>query len=122
MFFLIVISLADYIYVVFDSQNEERFAKRFENNEDVKCYAKLPDWFKIQTPLGSYNPDWAVLIEKDAVQKLFFVLETKGNIQFEMLRPAENDKIACGMKHFKALGNEVEFKPVDDFDEFIASI
>lgn len=85
-------------------------------------YTKLPEWFEIQTPLGNYNPDWAVLIEKDGVQKLFFVLETKGNIQLEMLRPAEYDKIACGMKHFEALGDEIEFRPVDDFDEFIESI
>lgn len=109
-------------YVVFDSQNEELFAKRFETCEDVKCYAKLPDWFKISTPLGSYNPDWAVLIEKDGEQKLYFVLETKGNIQIEFLRPAEYDKIMCGYKHFEALGNEVVFKPISDFDEFIENV
>ena len=109
-------------YVVFDSQNEEEFARRFENNDSVKCYAKLPDWFKISTPLGSYNPDWAVLIEKDGEQKLYFVLETKANIQLEFLRPAEHDKIMCGHKHFEALGNDTVFKPIDDFDEFIENI
>lgn len=109
-------------YVVFDSQNEELFAKRFENYEDVKCYAKLPDWFKISTPLGSYNPDWAVLIEKNGVQKLYFVIETKGNIQTEFIRPAEDDKITCGHKHFDALKNGVVFKEIDDFDKFAEDI
>ena len=111
-----------YEYVVFDSQNEERFARHFEENQNVKCYAKLPDWFKIPTPLGSYNPDWAVLIEKDGEQKLYFVLETKGNTQIEFLRPAESDKISCGRKHFKALENEAIFKPIDDFNEFIENV
>ena len=109
-------------YVVFDSQNEEYFARKFEDCEDIKCYAKLPDWFKISTPLGSYNPDWAVLIEKDGDKRLYFVLETKGNIQIDMLRPAEDDKILCGIKHFEALGNETEFKPIDDFNEFIENV
>ena len=109
-------------YVVFDSQNEEVFANRFENCEDVKCYTKLPDWFKIPTPLGSYNPDWAVLIDKDGEQKLYFVLETKGNIQIDFLRRAEHGKIMCGTKHFEALGNDVVFRPIDDFDEFIEDI
>lgn len=111
-----------YEYVVFDSQNEEKFAKQFENNESVKCYAKLPDWFKIPTPLGSYNPDWAVLVEKDGEQKLYFVLETKGNTQIDMLRPAESGKIACGHKHFEAIAPDMVFEAIDDFKEFIENI
>jgi len=109
-------------HVVFDSQNEESFAKRFEECEDIKCYTKLPYWFKISTPLGSYNPDWAVLIEKDGVKKLYFVLETKGNVQLEFLRPAEYDKIMCAYKHFEALGNDAKFIAVDDFDKFIENL
>ena len=75
-----------------------------------------------QLGLGSYNPDWAVLIEKGGEQKLYFVLETKGNVQIEFLRPAEYDKIMCGYKHFEALGNDVVFKPISDFDEFIENV
>lgn len=111
-----------YDYVVYDSEVEADFARKFENNSSVKVYAKLPDWFKIDTPLGSYNPDWAVLIEKDGEEKLYFVLESKGNILAEELRKRELSKIACGFKHFEALGNEVEFKPVDDFQEFMEDI
>lgn len=108
-----------YEYVVYDSANEENFAKSFEQNERVKMYAKLPSWFAIPTPLGSYNPDWAVLIEVDGKDKLYFVLETKGDITFDALRPKESAKIICGKKHFEALGNEVAFEEIDSFEEFI---
>lgn len=108
-----------YEYVVYDSANEENFAKSFEQNERVKMYAKLPSWFAIPTPLGSYNPDWAVLIEVDGKDKLYFVLETKGDITFDALRPKESAKIKCGKKHFEALGNEVAFEEIDSFEEFI---
>ncbi|HHY82022.1 MAG TPA: type III restriction endonuclease subunit R, partial [Clostridiales bacterium] len=108
-----------YEYVVYDSANEERFAKSFENNSKVKLYAKLPGWFTIPTPLGSYNPDWAILIDADGKDKLYFVLETKADIMFEALRPTESAKIECGKKHFKALGTEVGFEDIDSFEEFI---
>jgi len=84
-----------------------------------KLYAKLPDWFKIPTPLTSYNPDWAVLVEDDGTNKLYFVLETKANIIPEALRPTESAKIKCGHKHFEALGCNVTFEETDDFNTFI---
>lgn len=108
-----------YDYVIYDSENEQTFAERLEKNKHVKLYAKLPDWFKIATPLGSYNPDWAVLIEDDGNEKVYFVVETKGNILSEALRPTEYAKIKCGVKHFKALGNDVHFEKVNNFDDFI---
>ena len=108
-----------YEYVIYDSGNEESFATSFENNKSIQLYAKLPNWFKIYTPLGTYNPDWAVLVERDGVDKLYFVLETKGNIMFDSLRPSENAKIKCGIKHFEALGNEVMFETSDNFEDFI---
>lgn len=111
-----------YEYVVYDSNPEAEFARRFENNGRVKVYAKLPGWFKIETPLGNYNPDWAVLVEKEGEEKLYFIIETKGNIIPEELRPREGGKIACGHKHFEALGGGVQFKEHDDFDKFIENI
>jgi len=111
-----------YDYVVYDSDNEKDFAERFENNNQIKLYAKLPPWFKIPTPLGSYNPDWAVLVDIDGQNKLYFVLETKGSILPENLRLKENYKIECGHKHFEALGCEATFKEVDDFNGFIESV
>lgn len=106
-------------YVVYDSGKEESFAKGFESNKNVKLYAKLPNWFKIPTPLGTYNPDWVVLIEVDGEDKLYFVVESKGNIMFDSLRPVEREKIRCGKKHFEALGNELVFTEEDDVDEFM---
>ncbi|MBQ3161620.1 MAG: DEAD/DEAH box helicase family protein [Oscillospiraceae bacterium] len=111
-----------YEYVVYDSDNEAEFAKKFEANEDIKLYAKLPDWFKISTPLGSYNPDWAVLIEKDGDKKLYFVLETKANVSEQTLRQTEYQKIKCGRKHFEALGNDAIYEATDDFNKFVESI
>ncbi len=108
-----------YDYVVYDSANEESFATSFENNKNIKLYAKLPAWFKIATPLGSYNPDWVVLIEVDGKDKLYFVLETKADTMLDALRPSESAKIKCGRRHFEALGNEVAFDDIDSFEEFI---
>jgi type III restriction enzyme len=107
-----------YNHVVYDSDVEEEFARKFETNEEVKIYAKLPGWFKIETPLGTYNPDWAVLVEIDGEQKLYFVVETKGSLLTDTLRPSEQAKINCGREHFKALGNEVEFTVANSYDSF----
>lgn len=105
-------------HVVYDSDVELEFAKSFEDSDDIKLYAKLPGWFKIETPLGTYNPDWAVLIEADGKEKLYFVVETKGSLFSDALRPTEKAKIACGKEHFKALGSDVEFTVTNSFEEF----
>jgi type III restriction enzyme len=111
-----------YKHVIYDSDVEAEFAKSFEQSDDIKVYAKLPGWFKIETPLGSYNPDWAVLIELDGEEKLYFVVETKGSLFFDMLRPAEQAKIDCGRIHFKALDQEVGFTVADKFDTFMDKV
>jgi type III restriction enzyme len=98
-----------YDYVIYDSDVEKNFAISFENNEMVKVYAKLPGFFKIETPLGSYNPDWAVVIEKDGEEKLYFVVETKSSLFTDALRPVEQAKIDCGKAHFDALGDDIAF-------------
>ncbi|MCF6201684.1 MAG: restriction endonuclease subunit R, partial [Hydrogenimonas sp.] len=98
-----------YDYVVYDSDVEKNFAVSFEKNPMVKVYAKLPSFFKIDTPLGSYNPDWAIVIEKDAEEKLYFVVETKSTLFADALRPAEQAKIECGKAHFDAIGDDVQF-------------
>ena len=111
-----------YDYVVYDSDVESSFAQAMEKNARVKVYAKLPGWFTIDTPLGKYNPDWAVFIEKNNEEKLFFVFETKGSIISEDLRAKEEAKIICGEKHFEALNTGVQFKPKDKFDSVIDDI
>jgi len=96
-----------YQHVVYDSASVERkFAEDLEANEAVKVYAKLPGWFKVPTPLGTYNPDWAVLVEIDGQEKLYFVVETKGSNWWDDLRHIEGAKIKCGEKHFKELAVE----------------
>jgi type III restriction enzyme len=105
-----------YTYVVDDSNIEKNIAERFEASSNVKVYAKLPSWFKIDTPIGSYNPDWAVLYEKDGNEKLYLVVETKGTLFAEELREKEKAKIECGKKHFKAIGLKHEMIQTNSFD------
>ncbi|NIA11782.1 MAG: restriction endonuclease subunit R, partial [Nitrospiraceae bacterium] len=92
-----------YEHVVYDSDTERQFAEDMERHEAVKLYAKLPGWFKMPTPLGSYNPDWAVLVDTEEGEKLYFVVETKGSVHASDLRHKEGAKIACARKHFDAL-------------------
>lgn len=95
-----------YEYVVYDSEGTEKaFAEQLERNEAVKVYAKLPGWFKVPTPLGSYNPDWAILVDRDGGERLYFVVETKSTLFDDELRDRESAKIECGKAHFKALAN-----------------
>ena len=98
-----------YTHVVYDFSGVERsFAEDLELNEMVKVYAKLPSWFKVPTPLGSYNPDWAVVVDSEGDEKLYFVVETKGSIWWDDLRHLEGAKIKCGEKHFNEIGRKVE--------------
>ena len=100
-----------YDYVVYDSSTIEKpFAIALDNDPDVKMFFKIPKSFKIETPIGTYNPDWAVYIDRDGVQKMYFVLETKGNINALDLRDREKLKIFCGKQHFKALNNGTDFE------------
>lgn len=92
-----------YEHVVYDSTTERDFADAMEKNDAIKLYAKLPGWFKVPTPLGSYNPDWAVLVEEDGAQRLYFVVETKSSLFTDDLRDKESAKIECGKAHFHTL-------------------
>ena len=92
-----------YEQVVYDSEVERRFAEELERTEGVKVYAKLPGWFTVPTPLGDYNPDWAVLVEREDQERLYLVVETKGSLFLEDLRARESAKIHCGEAHFREL-------------------
>jgi len=102
-----------YEYVVYDSEVEREFAKRLDQREDIKLFVKLPGWFEIDTPVGKYNPDWAVM--KHDNQTLYLVRETKSTKDFLKLRTSEADKVRCGQKHFETLG--VPFAVVVSADE-----
>jgi type III restriction enzyme len=92
-----------YEQVVYDSDPEKTFANQLEHNIAIKVYAKLPGWFTVPTPLGSYNPDWALLVENDEGEHLYFVVETKSGLFTDDLRDKESAKIECGRVHFKSL-------------------
>ena len=89
--------------VIYQSDTERTFAEQLEINESIKVYAKLPGWFRVPTPLGPYNPDWAVLVDKDGTERLYFVVETKSSLFTDDLRDKESAKIKCGDAHFAEL-------------------
>lgn len=95
-----------YETVAYDSDVELKFAKELDKRDDIKLFVKLPAWFKVETPIGTYNPDWAIVKHED--ETLYLVRETKSTKERNKLRPSEKDKIACGEAHFKALGLSFE--------------
>ncbi|MFH1546086.1 MAG: DEAD/DEAH box helicase family protein [Patescibacteria group bacterium] len=103
-----------YDYFLVDSEIEDQFAKDMEIREDVKFYIKLPSWFKIKTPIGDYNPDWAVILEND--KRIYFVAETKGTSEIEKLRGDEKAKVRCGKRHFDEF-EDVKFEQVTSASE-----
>ena len=114
-----------YERVVYESCTEAKFADQLEKNTAVKVYAKLPGWFTVPTPLGSYNPDWAVLVDSDAEERLYFVVETKGSPFLSDLRITESAKIACGKAHFNALQvreSPARYEVATSVDELVATI
>ncbi|MDR0914623.1 MAG: DEAD/DEAH box helicase family protein [Oscillospiraceae bacterium] len=107
-----------YDYTVYDSSTIEKpFAIALDHDPDVKMFFKLPERFKINTPIGTYNPDWAVYLDCDGEEKLYFVLETKGSTSMIDLRTKEQLKIHCGKRHFEAL-NDVELRVARDWHSF----
>ena len=104
-----------YDAVVYDSEIEREFAQQLDQREDIKLFVKLPAWFQIDTPIGKYNPDWAILRHDNSV--LYLVRETKGTKNFEKLRGTEAEKIRCGRKHFKSL--DVDFDVVTSAGEIV---
>lgn len=102
-----------YDHVIYDSNIEEEFAKEAEADEDVILYAKLPSKFKIDTPVGKYNPDWALVLNTDEGEKLYFVAETKGNVILNELKGNEKAKILCGKQHFEVIDQDIRYEVVD---------
>ncbi len=102
-----------YDHVEYDSEVEKKFAINCDNDDRIKFYCKLPQQFKIDTPVGTYNPDWALVTEDD--EKLYLIRETKSTRNKFELSDLEQDKIACGEKHFEAIG--VDFDVVTNLEE-----
>ena len=108
-----------YDYVITDSQVEMEFAKKLEQGE-VTIYAKLPTGFKITTPFGNYNPDWAIVFDNKDIKYIYFIAETKGSMQSAQLKGAEKGKIECAKKHFESISNgSVKYGVVDSYEHLI---
>lgn len=109
-----------YDHVVYDSTNEKKFASELDRNSNVAVYVKLPDGFYISTPVGRYNPDWAIAFYEGLVKHIYFVAETKGSMNSMQLRLIEESKIHCAREHFKAISNgEVVYDVVDSYKSLL---
>lgn len=105
-----------YDHIVYDSSNEQAFATELDTNTNVAVYVKLPDGFYISTPVGHYNPDWAIAFYEGTVKHIYFVAETKGSMNSMQLRLIEESKIHCAREHFKAISNgSVVYDVVDSY-------
>lgn len=109
-----------YDHIVYDSTNEKLFASELDKSDNVAVYVKLPDGFYISTPVGRYNPDWAIAFYEGSVKHIYFVAETKGSMNSMQLRLIEESKIHCAREHFKAISNgEVVYDVVDSYKSLL---
>ena len=109
-----------YDHIVYDSSNEQKFATELDTNTNVAVYVKLPEGFYISTPVGHYNPDWAIAFYEGTVKHIYFVAETKGSMNSMQLRLIEESKIHCAREHFKAISNgEVVYDVVDSYQSLM---
>lgn len=112
-----------YDHIVYDSTNERDFATDLDTNKDVAVYVKLPDGFYISTPVGKYNPDWAIAFYEGTVKHIYFVAETKGSMSSMQLRLIEQSKIHCAREHFKAIsGDNVVYDVVDSYKSLMEKV
>ena len=112
-----------YDHIVYDSTNERDFAADLDTNTDVAVYVKLPDSFYIATPVGHYNPDWAIAFYEGTVKHIYFVAETKGSMSSMQLRLIEKSKIHCAREHFKAISNgNVVYDVVDSYQTLLEKV
>lgn len=112
-----------YDHIVYDSSNEQAFATELDTNTDVAVYVKLPDGFYISTPVGHYNPDWAIAFYEGTVKHIYFVAETKGSMSSMQLRMIEQSKIHCAREHFKAISDgNVVYDVVDSYKSLLEKV
>ncbi len=110
-------------HIIYDSTNEKTFAEKLDVANEVAVYVKLPDGFYISTPIGHYNPDWAIAFYEGTVKHIYFVAETKGSMKSMQLRLAEESKIHCAREHFKAISNgNVVYDVVDSYESLMQKV
>ena len=112
-----------YDHIVYDSTNERDFATELDTSTSVAVYVKLPDGFYISTPVGKYNPDWAIAFYEGKVKHIYFVAETKGSMSTMQLREIESGKIHCAREHFKAISNDnVVYDVISNYKDLLNRI
>lgn len=112
-----------YDHIVYDSSNEQKFAEALDTSGEVAVYVKLPDGFYISTPVGRYNPDWAIAFHEGGVKHIYFVAETKGSMSSMQLRLIEESKIHCAREHFKAISSDsVIYDVVDSYQSLLDKV
>ncbi len=112
-----------YDHIIYDSTRERDFAAELDINTNVAVYVKLPDGFYIATPVGHYNPDWAIAFYEGTVKHIYFVAETKGSMRSMQLRLIEQSKIHCAREHFKAIsGGGVVYDVVDSYKSLLEKV
>jgi type III restriction enzyme len=99
-------------YAVIDSEKERKFVKDLDINSEVVVYSKLPRGFSIPTPVGNYNPDWAIAFRQGTVKHIYFIAETKGSMSSMQLREIEKTKIKCARKFFHEMKNRIDDESV----------
>ena len=109
-----------YDHIVYDSTNEHDFATELDTNKAVAVYVKLPNGFYISTPVGKYNPDWAIAFYEGEVKHIYFIAETKGSMSSMQLRDIEKGKIHCAREHFKAISSDtVVYDVIDSYQSLL---
>ncbi|MGB4092055.1 MAG: DEAD/DEAH box helicase family protein [Ruminococcus flavefaciens] len=109
-----------YDHIVYDSTNEHDFATELDTNKAVAVYVKLPNGFYISTPVGKYNPDWAIAFYEGEVKHIYFIAETKGSMSSMQLRDIEKGKIHCAKEHFKAISSDsVVYDVIDSYQSLL---
>lgn len=112
-----------YDHIIYDSKNERDFAAELDKSGEVAVYVKLPNSFYISTPVGKYNPDWAIAFYEDKVKHIYFVAETKGSLSSMQLRKVEELKIYCAKEHFKRISSDtVKYEVVDSYDALLNEV
>jgi type III restriction enzyme len=107
-----------YDHIEIDSAVERRFAKGLDDNQRVRFFMKLPAWFTVDTPIGPYNPDWAIVFEES--DRVYLVRETKGSVDPQDIRGREETKIKCARRHFASIG--VDYEVTSSVEDMIGSL
>lgn len=112
-----------YDHIIYDSTKEMNFASELDKSEEVSVYVKLPSGFYINTPVGKYNPDWAIAFHDDKVKHIYFVAETKGDMSSMQFRKVEQLKMDCAREHFKRISSEtVRYEVVDSYEALMNEV